>query len=141
MPRLAGARADRLKFAPDLVTGLVMHGWPLNVRELEHVLSVALVTSKEDLLKLADVGDGMLRALRTSEPPKERESHDPERRARDRHPLRDRSPRRPSFAHSLVEALLTHPRQRERDRPRDGQDAHADPPLDEALRARPESYR
>ena len=106
LPRLAGARADRLKFAPDLVTGLVMHGWPLNVRELEHVLSVALVTSKEDLLKLADVGDGMLRALRTSEPPKERESRDPgAASARPASAARSLSEEETKLRDSLVEAL------------------------------------
>jgi DNA-binding NtrC family response regulator len=59
LPRLAPERATKLRFAPDLVTALVSHGWPLNVRELEHVLSVAIVTSTEDLLRLEHVGEAL----------------------------------------------------------------------------------
>ena len=67
LPRLAPERAAKLRLAPDFVTALVSHEWPLNVRELEHVLSVAVVTSTEDLLRLEHVGDA-LRA-RPSSPP------------------------------------------------------------------------
>jgi transcriptional regulator with PAS, ATPase and Fis domain len=59
LPRLAPDRADKLRIAPDLATALVSHAFPLNVRELEHVLSVALVTSSEDLLRLESVGDAL----------------------------------------------------------------------------------
>jgi transcriptional regulator with GAF, ATPase, and Fis domain len=59
LPRLAPERAAKLRLAPDLVTALVSHGWPLNVRELEHVLSVAVVTSTDDLLRLEHVGDAL----------------------------------------------------------------------------------
>jgi len=68
LPRLAPERAASLKLGPDLATALVSHAWPLNVRELEHVLSVALVTSTDDTLRLAHVGDA-LRPARTSERP------------------------------------------------------------------------
>ena len=64
LPRLSAERAPKLRFTPDLVTALLMHGWPLNVRELEHVLSVALATSTEDLLRPEHVGD----ALRVARP-------------------------------------------------------------------------
>jgi sigma-54 dependent transcriptional regulator, acetoin dehydrogenase operon transcriptional activator AcoR len=67
LPRLAPERAPRLRFAPDLATALVSHGWPLNVRELEHLLSVAIVTSNEDLLRIEHVGDA-LRPARASAP-------------------------------------------------------------------------
>jgi DNA-binding NtrC family response regulator len=59
LPRLAAERVAKLRIAPDLVTALVSHGWPLNVRELEHVLSVAIVTSTDDLLRLEHVGDSL----------------------------------------------------------------------------------
>jgi transcriptional regulator with PAS, ATPase and Fis domain len=68
LPRLAAERASKLRISPDLVTALVSHSWPLNVRELEHVLSVAIVTSTEDLLRIEHVGDA-LRAARISAPP------------------------------------------------------------------------
>jgi transcriptional regulator with GAF, ATPase, and Fis domain len=68
LPRLAPARAAKLRIAPDLATALVSHGWPLNVRELEHVLSVAIVTSTEDLLRIEHVGDA-LRARSAASPP------------------------------------------------------------------------
>jgi transcriptional regulator of acetoin/glycerol metabolism len=67
LPRLAAERAAKLRIAPDLATALVSHGWPLNVRELEHVLSVAIVTSTDDLLRLEHVGDS-LRARPSSAP-------------------------------------------------------------------------
>lgn len=59
LPRVAGERAPQVRFAPDLATALVSHAFPLNVRELEHILSVALVTSTEDLLRLDSVGDAL----------------------------------------------------------------------------------
>jgi DNA-binding NtrC family response regulator len=74
LPRLAPERAEKLRFAPDLVTALVAHPWPLNVRELEHVLSVALVTSTGELIKLDDVGDSLRGA--TSRPPRSSEPED-----------------------------------------------------------------
>ena len=67
LPRLAPERAAKLRIAPDLATALVMHLWPRNVRELEHVLSVAIVTATEDLLRIEHVGDS-LRGARTIAP-------------------------------------------------------------------------
>ena len=69
LPRLAPARAAKLRIAPDLATALVSHGWPLNVRELEHVLSVAIVTSTEDLLRIEHVGDALRARSTLSAPP------------------------------------------------------------------------
>lgn len=63
LPRLTPDRAAQLRMAPDLVAALAAHDWPLNVRELEHVLSVATVTSSSEQLKLDDVGEA-LRARR-----------------------------------------------------------------------------
>ncbi len=65
LPRLAAERAAKLRLAPDLVTSLATFPWTLNVRELEHVLSVALVTSSDDLLRLEHAGDAL--RPRTSE--------------------------------------------------------------------------
>ena len=59
LPRIAPERADRLVLASDLVSALAMHSFPLNIRELEHVLSVAAVTTSEDSLRLADTGDAL----------------------------------------------------------------------------------
>jgi transcriptional regulator with GAF, ATPase, and Fis domain len=67
LPRLAPERAAKLRMSPDLVTALVSHSWPRNVRELEHLLSVAIVTSTEDLLRVEHVGDA-LRVARASAP-------------------------------------------------------------------------
>jgi transcriptional regulator of acetoin/glycerol metabolism len=39
---------DSVRLEPDLVAALATHPWPLNVRELEHVLSVALVSAGGD---------------------------------------------------------------------------------------------
>ncbi|MBX3187151.1 MAG: sigma 54-interacting transcriptional regulator [Labilithrix sp.] len=66
LPRLAPDR--NLRLAPDLATALVSHGWPMNVRELEHVLSVAAVTATEDLLRVEHAGDS-LKLPRRSAPP------------------------------------------------------------------------
>lgn len=65
LPKLAPERAASLRFDANLATALVQHGWPLNVRELESVLAVALVTSTTEVLRVEDIGD----ALRPSEAP------------------------------------------------------------------------
>ncbi|MFO0738086.1 MAG: sigma 54-interacting transcriptional regulator [Labilithrix sp.] len=70
LPRLAAERAQKVRFAPDLATAIVSHSFPLNFRELEHILSVALVTSSEDLLRLEAVGDA-LKPPKTSKSPEE----------------------------------------------------------------------
>jgi transcriptional regulator with GAF, ATPase, and Fis domain len=77
LPRLSPERAPALRLVPDFVTALLMHGWPLNVRELEHILSVALATSTENLLRPEHVGDA-LRQPRASAPVSRPESR-PER--------------------------------------------------------------
>lgn len=59
LPRVGGDRAAKIRFAPDLATAIVSHPFPMNVRELEHLLSVALVTSTEDLLRLDSVGEAL----------------------------------------------------------------------------------
>ncbi len=59
LPKIAPDRAARLRFAPDLVTAVATHPWPLNVRELEHALSVATVTSTDDLLRLEHTGEAL----------------------------------------------------------------------------------
>ncbi|HVJ89993.1 MAG TPA: sigma 54-interacting transcriptional regulator [Labilithrix sp.] len=59
LPRIAPERAATLRFGADLATALVRHAWPFNVRELEHVLSVALATRQDQVLKLEDVGDAL----------------------------------------------------------------------------------
>jgi DNA-binding NtrC family response regulator len=69
LPRIAADRAEKVRFAPDLVTALVSHPWPMNVRQLEHALSVALVTQGGELIKLEDVGEA-LKLPRTSDAPK-----------------------------------------------------------------------
>lgn len=64
LPRISPERSQQIRFAPDLATAICAHGFPLNVRELEHILSVALVTSPEDLLRLEAVGE----ALKSKQP-------------------------------------------------------------------------
>ncbi len=59
LPRVAPDRADRLRLAPDLVTALAQHPFPLNVRELEHILSVATVTAPDDLLRVEHAGTAL----------------------------------------------------------------------------------
>jgi DNA-binding NtrC family response regulator len=86
LPRLAAERADKIRFAPDLATAIVQHGFPLNVRELEHVLSVALVTSSEDLLRLDSVGDALKRSKSPDEPDKPASDRKVESGANPKHP-------------------------------------------------------
>ena len=76
LPRIAAERAQKLRFAPDLATALVSHAFPLNVRELEHILSVACVTSTENLLRLESVGDA-LKPSRTSHVPESSSRREP----------------------------------------------------------------
>jgi DNA-binding NtrC family response regulator len=42
VPRLAPQRADGVRFTPEAGQALVAYDWPLNTRELEHVLARAL---------------------------------------------------------------------------------------------------
>jgi len=60
LAQLAPERA--MQIAPDLVIALAIHDWPMNVRELAHVLSVACVTCADDVLRLKDTGDALPRA-------------------------------------------------------------------------------
>lgn len=59
LAHIAPDRAATVRIAADLGTALVGHDYPLNVRELEHLLSVALVTTSEDLLRLESIGDAL----------------------------------------------------------------------------------
>jgi DNA-binding NtrC family response regulator len=56
LPRVAPERASSIQLAPDLVVALAMHRWPMNIRELGHVLALACVTATENVLRLSDVG-------------------------------------------------------------------------------------
>ncbi|AKU98892.1 Response regulatory protein [Labilithrix luteola] len=78
LPKVAAERADRTRISPDLATALVAHAWPLNVRELEHVLSVATVTATDDLLRIEHTG-GAIPPVRTktSERPARPSGHAP----------------------------------------------------------------
>ena len=71
LTHIAPERAPKVRIAADLGTALVGHDYPLNVRELEHVLSVALVTTSEDILRLESIGDALKSARRAtpSSPP------------------------------------------------------------------------
>ncbi len=69
LPRIAPERAATIKLAPDFGTALASHSYPLNVRELEHLLSVATVTSNAPLLRLEDVG-AALKSTKPSQPGK-----------------------------------------------------------------------
>ncbi|MDF2691689.1 MAG: Response regulatory protein [Labilithrix sp.] len=103
LPRIAAERAEKIRFAPDLATALVSHSFPLNVRELEHILSVALVTSTEDLLRLDSVGDALKPRERTSNAPPEA-VREPRRESRESLPTS--SPARSAQQRTLTEEDL-----------------------------------
>ncbi len=96
LPRVAGERAAKVRFAPDLATALVSHVFPLNVRELEHILSVALVTSTEDLLRLDSVGEALKpsRASHVPEPARDASRKEARESVPGSHPARS-APQRP----------------------------------------------
>ncbi len=64
LPRVAPEQAEVTRFAPELVSALVAHDWPLNVRELEHVLSVATVTATTALLRMEHVGAALTKSVK-----------------------------------------------------------------------------
>ncbi len=68
LERVAKDRAADLRLSPELVTLLVRHDWPLNVRQLEQALSVATVIAQENLLRPEHLSDA-LRPSRVSERP------------------------------------------------------------------------
>jgi DNA-binding NtrC family response regulator len=108
LPKIAAERAEKIRFAPDLVTALVSHPWPLNVRQLEHALSVALVTESGELIKLDAVGES-LKAPRTSDaprPPSSRnEEPDEEDDEEEIRPSRELTEAEVKLKAELVEAL------------------------------------
>ena len=50
--KLAGEAADGVTFSPEAARALLLHTWPLNVRELEKCLSGAIVLSREGRIEL-----------------------------------------------------------------------------------------
>ena len=144
LPRVAGDRAANVRFAPDLGTAIVQHPFPLNFRELEHILSVALVTSTEDLLRLERNGDALKRSRAPDAPEKDRPTTREQTAAPARvgsavpKPLGDEDVKLKDGARRRADEDEG---QHQRNQPRDGQDAHANPPLDEALRPRPRNVQ
>ncbi|MGK3988806.1 sigma 54-interacting transcriptional regulator [Sorangium sp. So ce136] len=50
--RIEADRAEHVQLHPRAARALLMHGWPLNVRELEHCISTALVLSQRGAIDL-----------------------------------------------------------------------------------------
>src|SRR5712692_7672015 len=50
--KLAGDAANGVTFAPEAARALLLHRWPLNVRELEKCLSGAIVLAREGVVEL-----------------------------------------------------------------------------------------
>jgi len=46
-------KAQTFRIHLDVMRRLVMHGWPLNIRELEHLLSVALTLAERNVMELS----------------------------------------------------------------------------------------
>jgi len=63
--KLAGAAADGVTFSPEAARALLLHRWPLNVRELEKCLSGAIVLAREGRIELEHLPS----SLQTREPP------------------------------------------------------------------------
>jgi transcriptional regulator with GAF, ATPase, and Fis domain len=83
LPRIA-AKPAHVRFAPDLVAALATHSWPLNIRELEHVLSVAIVTAADETpLRLAHAGAAFESAVKEAAPRGTADLSDSEHRLRE----------------------------------------------------------
>ncbi|MFL5278753.1 MAG: sigma 54-interacting transcriptional regulator [Myxococcales bacterium] len=63
--KLAPDRCEEIRIAPDAAFSLLRHSWPLNVRELEHALGVALAVCDGSTLELAHLPE----AVRNGAPP------------------------------------------------------------------------
>jgi DNA-binding NtrC family response regulator len=118
LQRLAPERASLLRFSPELVTALLEHAWPLNMRELEHALSVATVIATENLLRLEHLRD----SLRPSA------GLDEGRRAS------DRAPSPPLAAPRATAAPSSAPASAETSKPLSEEDARIRPLLEAALK-------
>ncbi len=64
----AGERAGSVRLSVDAARALLRHGWPLNVRELEKALLVALAVRREDGIELADLPPSVRAAGVATEP-------------------------------------------------------------------------
>jgi transcriptional regulator with PAS, ATPase and Fis domain len=63
--KLAPDRCEEIRIAPDAAFSLLRHSWPLNVRELEHAVGVALAVCGGSTLELAHLPE----AVRNGAPP------------------------------------------------------------------------
>jgi transcriptional regulator of acetoin/glycerol metabolism len=57
---LAGARADEVRFTPEAMRALLGHAFPLNVRELRHVLAAALASAADGRVGVAELPPAVL---------------------------------------------------------------------------------
>jgi len=57
--KLAPDRCDAIRIAPEAALALFRHAWPLNVRELEHSLAVALAVCNDSTIELAHLPEAV----------------------------------------------------------------------------------
>src|SRR5262249_54735373 len=63
--RVAGDRAADITIAPAAARAILMHDWPHNVRELEHVVARAVALLDDDRLRLEHLPDDIAERART----------------------------------------------------------------------------
>jgi DNA-binding NtrC family response regulator len=68
LKRLAPRRAAQCRFEAEAALALFLHGWPLNIRELEKGLSLALALSGDGPIELAHLPESIRSALRRAPP-------------------------------------------------------------------------
>jgi transcriptional regulator with GAF, ATPase, and Fis domain len=85
LQKLAGDAASGVSFTPEATRALLLHRWPLNVRELEKCLSGAIVLARHGLVGLEHLPASLrnARELPSPDPPPQLSREEEERRRRD----------------------------------------------------------
>ena len=63
LPRVAGARAAEIGLSRALARGLLVYDWPLNVRELEHMLAAAVAIADRNEIGFGHLPDELRAAM------------------------------------------------------------------------------
>lgn len=80
LPRAAHGRAPQIRLHHDLVQAMLAHPWALDARELDHMLTVALATTRDPTLRAEHVAAALQEIQKTMDPVREA---DPEPRRGD----------------------------------------------------------
>ncbi|MDP9001896.1 MAG: sigma 54-interacting transcriptional regulator, partial [Myxococcota bacterium] len=81
LPKIGGDSTNMIAFAPDAGRALLMHDWPLNIRELKHCLATSVALARGRIVERSHLPPHVSQAL--DKPAREPSVHPPSLNARD----------------------------------------------------------